>query len=326
MPQKRFVRSVLAQDVSIAASTVYTYNLPVNPVSHILYTLKFLNDTGTITDYLLFARALLQVTRVEVLYKGQAIISASLFDMGMLSQYLTKKPAFGCNFVKTNNDVRSITVMIPLTRFPYSYDECFPATRSGELQFQVTVGAAVTGMDTLIHQIETCELLDAEPSQFIKATTLTRTPTATGYSDVDLPIGNDILAILGYGTTVPTGASYNASLGQIQVLLDNVQYGYSLANWESMHGEILQMLGGYPELAEHTHRGNFTTTVEGDTGFQQYDDTWLQNFIVLEYDPMRDGSYAIETAGHARCNLSVNQEPTADAQRFIPVELVKLGG
>jgi hypothetical protein len=243
----------------------------------------------------------------------------------MMSYAILRAQPWGGNFVKTDNDVRWITVCIPFTRFLYSLIEAFPATRKGELQLQITYAAAQTGIDTVIAQIETVELLDATPTQFLKFTTQTKTPSSTGWHDVDLPIGNDILGALLYSSTVPTGASFNASIGQIKLLVDNVEFGYSFANWESVHGELL-FDRPHLWLAEHFHRlVPNTSAAEMDTGFQQEDDTLVQRYAFMDYDPLRDGSYAIKTSGHSRVNLRINQEPTADAIRVLPVELIRVG-
>ena len=321
----RFIRSVLAQDEAVTVSTVVTYDLPVNPVSHILYSLKCLNDTGTLSNYSIMAALLAQVAKLEVLYKGQAIISGTLTDLMMLNYMTMKVQPFGGNFVKTNDDVRWVTVPICFGRRMYDVLEAFPATRKGELQLQITYAAAQTGINTVIAQIETVELLDVNPAAFLKYTTDSKTPTSTGWHDVDLPIGNDILGALLFSTTVPTGATFNASIGQVKLLVDNVEYGVSFGNWESLHGEILTRV---PHLAlnEHFHRGIAVASgATYDTGIQQEDDCILQNYSYLDYDPLMDGSFAIKTTGHNRVNLRINQEPTADAIRVLPVELVKVG-
>jgi hypothetical protein len=269
---------------------------------------------------------LAQVQKLEVLYKGQAIISGSLTDLMMLSYLVTGAQPYGGNFIKTNNDVRWITVTVPFGRAFYSLTEAFPGTRKGELQLQITYAAAQTGIDTVIAQIETVELLDASPVAFLKYTTQSKTPSSTGWHDVDLPIGNDILGALLYATTVPTGSSFNSSIGQIKLLVDNVEYGYSFANWESCHGELL-VPRSHLWLAEHFHRGESPASwpTEFDTGIQEEDDTILQNYVYLEYDPLKNGEYAVKTTGHSRVNLRINQEPSADAIRVLPVELVRVG-
>lgn len=321
----RFIRSVLAQDEAVTVSTVVTYDLPVNAVSHILFSLKCLNDTGTLSNYSVMQALLAQVAKLEVLYKGQAIISGTLADLMMLNYMVLRAQPFGGNFVKTDNDVRWITVPICFGRRMYDVLEAFPSTRKGELQLQITYAAAQTGIDTVIAQIETVELVDSNPAAFLKYTTDSKTPTATGWHDVDLPIGNDILGALLFSTTVPTGATFNASIGQVKLLVDNVEYGISFSNWESLHGEILTRRP-HLWLAEHFHRGiAVASNASYDTGIQQEDDTLLQRYSYVDYDPLGDGSFAIKTTGHNRVNLRINQEPGADAIRVLPVELVRVG-
>jgi hypothetical protein len=269
---------------------------------------------------------LAQVAQIQVLYKGQAIISGSLSDLVMLSLMVTRAQPFAGNIVKTNNDVRWITVLIPFARWLYRLEECFPACNKGELQLQVTYAAAQTGIDTLICQIETVELLDAKPKNFLKYTTISRTPTATGWFDVDMPLGNILLGALLYATTVPTGSTFNTTLGQIKLLVDNSEYGYSFGNWLALHGEMLAQRP-YLQLAEHFHRAvGPASLAEFDTGIQQYDDTLLQNYAYLDMDPTQDGQFALATNGHHRVNLRLNQQPSADASRVLPVELVQVGG
>jgi hypothetical protein len=321
---KRFIRQVLAQDEAVAVSTVVTYDLPVNPLSHILFTLKALNDTGTITAYSVIAALLAQVSQIEVLYKGQAIISGNLRDIWALNRRLTGFLGLQLNLEKTNNEVRGLTVRIGFGRMPFWAAECFPASRRGELQLRVTYAAAQTGIDGLVAQIETVELLEAAPERFLKYTTLTRTPAATGDSDADLPIGNRILGVLLFGTSFPAGTSYNASFGQTRLLVDNVEFGYSLANWETLHGEFLAV-GGDERYIEHIHRNNQAVAgTEDNTGVQQESGHILENYGFLDYDPMQDLEYAIETEGHARVHLRINAD-VADAQRIIPVELITIG-
>lgn len=319
----RFIRQVLAQDEAVTVSTTVNYDLPVNPLSHFLFTLKALNDTGTITNYNIIAALLASVTSIEVLYKGQAIIAGNLRDICCLNWLLTGWQPLQLNLEKTNNEVRGITIPISLGRRPFWGMECFPATRRGELTLRVTYAAAQTGIDTLVAQIETVELLDVTPERFLKYTTLTRTPAATGDSDADLPLGNDILGVLLFGTSFPSGTSYNSSFGQVRALLDNVEFGYSLTNWETLHGELLNRAGDFRHL-EHIHRNNQAVAgTEDNTGVQQESGHIFENYGYLDYDPLKDGSYALQTAGHARAHLRINAD-VADAQRILPVELIKV--
>lgn len=316
-----FLRSVLAQDETIVVSSTVTYDLPVNPLSHILFTLKFANDTATIGNYDVLAAALAQISNIEVLFKGSAIISASLTDLAVLAARMFKWGPGQLNLAETDNDVRAVTVPILFGRKPFMQDECFPAVRRGELQLRVTYAAAQTGIDTPIAQIETVELLDAAPTRFLKYTTISKTPSATGWHDVDVPIGNKVLGALFFGTSVPTGASYNSSFGQTKLLVDNVESYYAEANWETLHNELMHHIDW--RYYEHFHSVDAAGVGREDTLGQQEDASLIDNYAVLDFDPMKDSEWLLETDGRSRVHLRINAD-VADAIRVIPIEIVEL--
>lgn len=316
-----FLRTVIAQDEAVVVSTVVTYDLPVNPMSHIMITLKALNSTATITNYSYASGLLNSIALVEVLLHGSAVVSLSFYDLAILAaKYM--RSAFGqTNVDAVNASVRSITVPIPFGRYLYDMTECFPAAKRGETQLRITYAGAQTGLATLVMQIETVELLGAAPKGFLKYTTSTKTPTTTGYHEVDLPIGNDIVGILLYSTTVPSGTSYNASIGAVNLRVDNTDYLYGLTNWETLHAEMF-MDNPWP-WHNHVHSYNAAAVAtEYDTRQPKNLAYLMENYAFLNFDPARDHEFALKTAGRSRVNLRINQEPTADAIRVIPVEFI----
>lgn len=320
-----FLRSVLAQDEAVTVSTRVTYDLPVNPLSHIILTLKGLNETGTMANHVLLAGLLAAITNIAVEFKGTSIFTGSAKDLAVLFQTLLRMPIGQCNSVKTDEDVRMFTMMLPFGRKLFNPDECFPAVKRGDLRLIIDYAAAQTAFTDLYAQIETVELLGATPKSFIKATTIAKTLASGVGNDVDLPIGNPLLGILLFGTTTPTGASYAATIDKVKCLVDNVESHYSEANWESLHGEFRGLIPVTPETDEHIHRGNFTTTVEGDTGFAQDDASFLENYAYLNFDPSGDDKFLLMTEGKSRVHLRVTGG-AADAARFMPVELIAVGG
>lgn len=319
-----FLRTVLAQDESITVSTRVTYDLPVNPLSHILFTLKFLNDTVTLTNFSTVVAALNQIALLTVDFKGSSVISLSFKDLAVLSQLLLRLPIGQNNLVKTDNDVRSITVIIPFGRSLYNPRECFPASRRGDLRLIIDYAGAQAGIDNLVAQIETVELPDATPEFFLKATKIEKTMVSGVGNDVDLPIGNDILGVLLFGTTTPTGASYNATLGKIKVLLDNVEAYYNDANWETLHAEFKSKMRMNLENSDHKHVLGGTGAAGDDTYGVQNDADYLENYAYLDFDPDGSMAYVLATEGRARVHLRISAE-AGDAARIIPVEIIKVG-
>lgn len=321
----RFLRQVLVQDETLAVSTLRTDDLPVNPLSAILVTVKALNDTGTLGNFSLANALINQIAKLEVLYKGSAIVSGSLADLARLYGFMLGHPPAQTSATYVDNTTRSLTIPILLGRRPFWPEECFPAVRRGELQMQITSAAAQTGVDNLSLQIETVELLDAKPTRFLKATTIAKTPTATGDHDVDLPIGNKIAHALLFGTTVPTAVSFNASIGQLRLLVDNVESYYARANWETLHNEMCRRISEGTQTSVHQHLENVAgayaqnaTTDDNNSNVGFFD-----QYALLDFDPLNDGSYLLETAGRARIHLRINAD-VADAIRIIPTELIEV--
>lgn len=322
-----FLRQVLVQDETFAVSTTRTDDLPVNPLSMVLLTMRYLNDTADLDDYSAIAGLLAQVARVEILYKGSAIVSGSLADIARVSAVMLGRPPQQTLATIVNSDARSITVPILLGRKPYCPKECFPAVRRGELQLQLTTAAATTGIKTPTVQIETVELLGATPERFLKYTTISKTPTATGDHDVDIPIGNKIPGMLLFGTTVPAGAALTASFGQLRLLLDNVEHYYARTNWETLHNELMLRVSESVASGTYKSRENDAVgyTADALTDGEHGAIGFFNAYAYLDFDPRGDDSYLLDTAGRARIHLRINAD-VADAIRVLPLELIPVAG
>jgi hypothetical protein len=319
-----FLRSVLANNEAITVSTRVTYDLPVNPLSHIIFTLRFLNDTGTITNYTAIAAALLSVSNIAVEFKGTSVLNGSLADLAILSQILLKYQLIQVNLNEVNDDARALSVILPLGRRIFDPKECFPAVKRGDLRLVIDYAAAQTGINTLYAQIETVELLGATPAAYMKATTMTKTPAATGDMDIDLPIGNPIAGILLWGTTTPS-TDYTATIQRIKLLVDNVEYGFSESIWESLHNELGLRFSHSNQNDNHQHWVVVDDTVDIDTLDQATDACKLEKYAYLDFDPVKDDNFLLVTEGKSRVHLRVNAGDT-NALRVLPVEIIGVGG
>lgn len=323
----RFLHQVLVQDESIAASAQRTDDLPVNPLSHILLTVRAANNAADLDDFSNIQAILASVSKVEVLFKGSAVVSGSLADLARMSALRLGRAPMQTASAVLDNGVRSVTVPIALGRRPFWPDECFPAVRRGELQLQITTAAAQTGIDTLTLQIETVELLEAQPTRFLKYTTVSKTPTATGDHDVDLPIGNKVPGVLLFGTTVPTAASFNASIGQLRLLVDNVEQYYARTNWETLHNAAQMRYQESVAAGGFIERENDGAVYAQDalTDGQHAQIGFLNNYGYLDFDPMGDDLFLLNTKDRARIHLRINAD-VADAIRLMPMELIEFQG
>ena len=295
----RFLRSVIVQDETPAADGSFTYDLPVNPLSHINLTLKCLNVTNEAT----IAEILAMISNIEVLHRGTSIFQLSAADLNALDYALLRNVPINGNQVATDNATRYHGLIIPFGRRCYDPNECFPASKSGELKLRLTVDIANAGADGLILQVETVELLDATPARFLKCTTLTKTPAATGACDVPLPISYLYAGILLWGTTVPTGTAWTATIDQVKLLADNTELLYSLANWESLHSDLLLRVGHRPgHIVAATDHG-------------------IVNYALMDFSPNNGDDFLLNSAPFSSLTLRVTAGDT-NPLRALPIELV----
>jgi hypothetical protein len=326
----QILRTVLIPDEAQAADGAPSFDLPVNPLSVILLTIKALNENAVITNYRYITALLSMVTDIRVTYRGASIIQGSALDLAVLMARMTGWAPWQGNAVETDNDVRFITIPLCFGRVPYDPKECFPATRRGDLVMALATDVALVGHDNLVIQAETIEILEAQPTQFTKVTTTSKIQNAIIEHDIELPIGNDLLGILLRDASPPQAAAYTAQFGKVAVEVDNVETVYAEANWESLHGELLRRAGALYSMQGHTHSvfaagagREFTLEQgQGDAGA-----SYLDNYAYLDFDPLGDTSYALKTAGAARVNLRVTTEvASATAMRVMPIELVPVSG
>lgn len=315
-----FIHSVLAQNEAVTAGTVITYDLPVNPLSHIFLSLKFAQDKADVQMDWDSVDAML--SKVEVLYKGSPIFSANGSDIEALQCMLFGFEPWIVNRLGDDDELTWFTFLIPMTRRLFSPRECFPRSTRGELQLQITYQAAFTDIDAVYLQAETVELPDANPDQYLRTTTLSVTPSAAGELDIEIPIGNRISHILMFGTTVPTGSTATTTLSYVQLLIDNQRRFFSQTNFQTWRQQAA--LRQKPPIAHgyHIHQLDGAAYAQYmDTGVVKYRNDRCLQHLWLEFDPLKDDTYLLETAGKSDVVTRVNAGDT-NAIRVLPGEVV----
>lgn len=315
-----WIHSVLAQNEAVVAGTVVSYDLPVNPLSFILMTLRFQQNKADVQ--LDWDNVDAMLAKVEVLYKGSAVFSANGSDIEALQCSMFGYEPWICNRLGADDEYTSFTFLIPLTRRLYSPQEAFFRSSRGELILQVTYQAAFTDIDGVTAQFETVELPDASPGRFLKVTTLSVTPAAAGELDVELPIGNLLAAVLFWGTTIPSADANVQTLTYLQILRNNVRRYYSHTNFESWRQ--IPGLRFKPPVAHGYHMHQ----IDG-AAYAQYMDTMpvkyrndrcLQHQFIT-FDPTLDGEYLFDTAGSSDLVARIYAGDT-NPLRVLPCELV----
>lgn len=323
-----FIQSTLEYaETGLIVGSVHTYDLPVNPLSFALITFKLTAETPSATDIPNLQKVADMLDKIEVLYKGSAVYSMDGFDCLASGLLVNKYEPWGCNWVDTAGAIANIQLLVALTRKLYSPVECFPRTTRGELIMQLTVGTIDADWSNVDMQIETVELPNATPSQFIKQTTKVATPAATGQYDIELPIGNDIDSLIINGESIPCGAVNTKTINRLEILVDNINHFYPESQFETINSMagILRPPPGH--WGFHTHETPVTPVVAGDpTSAPVITDHLIPSHLFLPFDIFRDGEYALHTAGASDVVLRIDVGVASEQIRVIPVEIVKSAG
>lgn len=309
----------------IAGDNTYNYELSVNPLSCLLLRLDLLNDTGTLADRVDYFDAMKAILRVNLLYRGQSIISMSGQDIAAHNYLRWGILPEETNTTRTNNDRRQFVLPIHLGRGPYDPKSCFPSTRRGELTLQVQLDDAATGYDDVDFGVDSIELLDATPTEFERRLTLSRTSGATGNNDMDLVPGRVIRDILLYGTTGPNALTAFSTISwrNVRLLVDNQESVFSGVDWETLKA-LPYIFGRQRSMARHQHGSTVDGNAQTDVttiGYPFGADAMMNNYAILDFDVTRDDSFALDTREAKKVVIRYNAG-TADAVRAIQSEVI----
>jgi hypothetical protein len=319
----RFLHTIAQPNTDLVASASITpFDLPVNPLSVILLRLQITNVAPAALDtYSAIDDAITQITGVRVLHKGEQIISGSLRDLMVLNAlYMKAKPGYG-TLSNIDNAVRSLVFPLCLGRKMYDPDSCFPATSRGNLRFEMDAGADGAGYDDINFSVETVELIEATPKEYVKYVRQAR-DSVIGQFDARLPIGNPLLGILLFDTGLGGSTDEVLSWGTIKLLKDNVEQYYPQSDYETLAGMLQTQLGMDGIWPGHQHQFNGAAA-----GLDESDDagmavsTGYQGYAYLDFDPLRDTRYQLETEGAADLLIRGNGDE-ATAVRYYPLERV----
>lgn len=324
---KRYLRSIVTDFQTLTASADITpVDLPVNPLSFLVLTLALTKNVAAAATNLgrVMMPIIQQITDVSIRHRGENIIQGSLEDIMMASYLLTGIPPSVGEYAQADNQVQFVNVTIPFGRRPFSHDEGFPATQRGNLRFHMTAGAISSLYDAASWSLEAVELIEDSPKQFLKYSTSTRALAATGRQRMPLPIGNPILGVLLFDPSDETDSTMSYAFGKVKVMKDNVEQYFAESNWEALR-ETLERRAPNMRLAFGHRHGQAATDTDTGEEYQTIADRAPLQYGYLDFDPLNDDSYALETAGAASLDLDLNSDVSSGTVRILPVELITVG-
>ena len=300
----RYLHSIVQPLVDlVAAADIAAFDLPVNPLSFLLLRL--------------------QITNINVKHQGENIISGSLRDLMLVNMLYQKAFPWATKLTDTDNALRDFVFPLCLGRRPYDPKSCFPATTRGNLRFEMTAGADGAAYDDIDFSLEAVELIEAQPMDYLKYVTSART-SVIGQFDAPLPIGNPLLGVLLFDTGLFGSDDGVLSWGTIKLLKDNVEQYYPLSDYATLAGMLGLQLGMPTVWPGHVHAFNGAAAGLDNSDEQQITNSFGPlGYAYLDFDPLRDGSYVLETEGASNLAIRGNGGE-ATAVRYLPIEWRKV--
>jgi hypothetical protein len=209
-----------------------------------------------------------------------------------------------------------------------------PAQRRGDLRFFMTAGPDGAGYDDINFSLSAIELIEATPEEHVKYTTASR-DSVVGQFDQVLPIVNPILGMLLFDTGLRDTLAATYSWGTVKLLKDNVEQYYPLEDIETLAGMVAGMGGPLLGFPGHTHQFNGAAVGldESDEAGHSTRAVGMNGYAFLDFDPLKDGSYQLETAGASDLRLRGNdliraklKPPVDDPGAWPPIDRLLHGG
>lgn len=315
-----FVQSKVAKSYSLGTTDAdESWIMPTNPLSHIAITIRALTAAANVVDTAMLLA--LQLLSIQFRFRGSQIHAVSGDDLIRLTTCMGVFAPKLYNPAIADNSPRSITMILPFGRRMFDEAECFPATTKGETELYISWDAVTASYDNYLLDISTFELPNGKPTQFLRATTMSDTPSATGDKDYDLPRLAPLCGI-GIFQTASYPTNSTPTINSIKVLNNSLDYGYTdidpvsaramspMSAFQSPNGDMSLQLenagGAYVQNA-------LTTGMHSFTGPDR-------DFMYLDYDPLRDGKHLIGGDKSAEVKMRINFGATS-AIRIIPIEL-----
>lgn len=279
-----FIRSNLIH-ARPSATEVLSVDLPTNPISHLILAISGfqMTDEATLAEILAF------LNTVTVSQLGTTILNLQSEDLHALNCYLYRSVPALTNSVTTDNATRTLGLVIPFGRRIFDPQECYPATKKGELTLTLDLTALGTSIDNGVIDLDCVQLIGAQPTHYLKSRIMTVTaPGATGVNEVALPIGNEIVAIGIRMTTFPGVSSHVYGVEKATILVDDIETDYSAA--------VAQCL-----VADRAFRATGPIT-----SMLQQQQMLPLNTVWLDFDPNGDGQFLLDTKGKSSVKIALD--------------------
>lgn len=303
-----------------ATANQITEDFPVLPVSFGLLTITCVATSANTLDNI--ETILSKISNIMITYRGSMIWGVKAIDLYRLGLALVGWDPQMYQTSQAAASRRDIVLLIPFSRKPYDTFECFPATTRGDCSSIITTIADPGNYTTYTYTLEWVQLPDANPGQFLRATQMQITPTATGDFDVDLPRGAPLVG-LGLVQSASEPATATGDIEQIKIMMANQDTWYPelfMLSARSLVGITNNVFGSNSIM--HTH-------IENTAGAYAQNATTLNQLIAnapseefgwMPFDPTEDGKFILDGTKALDLKARITFNAT-NAIRLLPVEL-----
>jgi hypothetical protein len=185
----------------------------------------------------------------------------------------------------------------------------------------MSAGVDGAGYTDINFSVSAIELIEASPEEHVKYTTNSRA-AVVGQYDASLPIGNPLLGCLLFDPGLRATEAATYSWGDVKLLKDNVEQYLPNERIEVLAAMMNLGMGQLPYWPGHFHEkvaavGAASRTTEAE----QEEATGYAGYAYLDFDPLKDGGYQLDTHGVSDLKIRAVGADTGTV-RWLPVERV----
>jgi hypothetical protein len=319
-----YIKTIVQQDLAISTTQWYTWDLPVHPITSLIFTIKAkVNSTGYPAISPWDVAALLD--RLEIRFDGSAVNAISGQDLYMVNLWAYRRPPAYGQINDANDAELWLALRVPAGRNDFDPTECWPATARGALELAAYMKASDTVLDTVRVQIEAIQLPGATPSRHIRYSTIAPGAMVVGENDIDIPVGNILMGILIYSPTIISGTSDVNTVEQVQLLVDGLPRIFAKNNYEALMSDLATKIDLMNWVDKEQQRENTASTYTQNalTKGKVITDCPIWHYVLLDLDPTDDGTFFFDTSAINRLQLRIIAGDTG-SPRIIPLEMISV--
>lgn len=295
----KFLKKRVVEDYDPAADETHTWELSDAPLAAIWLTVKGDLVAADKSDDDLMAL----VTSIDVWMGGFNIVHyINTVSAVMMNMQLKQNRYMLIGNGQAIDDVRAVSFPI-LFGAPYLNDKmALPADLTNRKTLSLGLDIASSDFDDLLITIEEVILPDANPIGFIKQEEISQSAPGTGDKDVWLQRNWDLLKLIFKCPTVPVDAAWASTINRAGLEIDDFVFGYQSVSWETLHGELMDEMGGIAGIEDHFH----ADPSSGVTGHPEDLEHWIRQFAVMDFFHEKDLKWRAPLSVASTAKLKLN--------------------